>query len=107
MAKGDRHVLKTVYTKDVQIVSGSGCRFSDSEGNEYLDFFGQGNTMDEIISGFGKTGKMFAFEHCGVEPDIVVMGKGIVGFYPPMVVTKDEIDQAMAAFEDSVGEVLG
>ena len=41
----ERHVLKTVYTKDTQVVSGSGCRFKDSEGQEYLDFFGHANTL--------------------------------------------------------------
>jgi len=35
--------------------------------------------FDEVISGFGKSGKMFAFQHFNVEPDIVITGKGITG----------------------------
>ncbi|KEF62262.1 4-aminobutyrate aminotransferase [Exophiala aquamarina CBS 119918] len=37
---------------------------------------------DEVQSGFGRTGKMFAIEHYGVRPDILVMAKGIANGFP-------------------------
>ena len=38
--------------------------------------------VDEIQSGMGRTGKMFAFQHYGVQPDLVTLAKGIAGGVP-------------------------
>lgn len=38
--------------------------------------------LDEIQPGFGRTGKMFAFEHYNIVPDILVLGKGMAGGLP-------------------------
>jgi 4-aminobutyrate aminotransferase-like enzyme len=47
---------------------------------------------DEVQSGFGRTGKMFAIEHYGVEPDIMVTAKGIADGFPlAAFTTRDEI----------------
>ncbi len=39
---------------------------------------------DEVMAGFGRTGKMFAFEHGGIVPDIVTMAKGLTSSYAPL-----------------------
>jgi 4-aminobutyrate aminotransferase len=47
---------------------------------------------DEVQSGFGRTGKLFAVEHYGVEPDIICLAKGIASGLPlGAIVAKDEV----------------
>ncbi len=47
---------------------------------------------DEVQSGFGRTGKMFAIDHYDVEPDIMIMAKGIANGFPlSAFIARDEI----------------
>jgi len=52
---------------------------------------------DEVITGFGRTGKWFALEHWGVQPDIVSFAKGVTSAYLPLggVMVSREIHQAI------------
>ena len=54
------------------------------------DEFGILLIFDEIQTGFGRTGRMFAAEHLGVTPDILVLSKGMGGGFPIAAVVADD-----------------
>jgi 4-aminobutyrate aminotransferase len=59
---------------------------------EVCDRYGMLLVCDEVQSGMGRTGKMFAVEHWGVEPDIICLAKGIASGMPlGAIIAKDRV----------------
>jgi adenosylmethionine-8-amino-7-oxononanoate aminotransferase len=55
--------------------------------------------LDEVATGFGRTGKMFAAEHSGVRPDILILAKAITAGFAPMGATLTTAPVAEAMLE--------
>jgi adenosylmethionine-8-amino-7-oxononanoate aminotransferase len=66
------------------------------------DRFGLLLVADEVATGFGRTGAMFACERAGIVPDIIVLGKGLTGGALPMSVTL-VTDRVYDAFRADAG----
>jgi adenosylmethionine-8-amino-7-oxononanoate aminotransferase len=70
---------------------------------EWCDRTGALLIVDEVMTGFGRTGKMFASEHESVLADIVVLGKGLTGGYLPLAMTL-VTEEIFSRFDGSIGE---
>lgn len=62
--------------------------------------------VDEVVNGFGRTGKMFGHEHWGVDPDLVTMAKGIASAYMPVSATSVR-NEIFKEFLRDPGDKLG
>ena len=69
---------------------------------EICDRYGVLLIADEVINGFGRTGKMFAVEHWDVVPDIMTVAKGIISSYLPLAaaIATEEVAGAFADGDD-------
>ena len=67
---------------------------------EICDRYGVLLIVDEVITGFGRTGAWFASEHYGIEPDIMTMAKALTAGYVPMgaVIARPELIDALPVF---------
>jgi ornithine--oxo-acid transaminase len=72
---------------------------------ELCRHYGTYFVLDEVQTGFGRTGKMFALEHWGLEPDIVTVSKSLSGGYIPVgacLVSKEVYDSVFDSLEHAV-----
>jgi acetylornithine/succinyldiaminopimelate/putrescine aminotransferase len=91
---GDLDALeRQLRTEDVALfvvepIQGKGCNLPPAgylEGAQALcRRYGTLFCVDEVQTGFGRTGRMFAFEHWGLEPDLVPVAKSLSGGYVPV-----------------------
>jgi len=72
---------------------------------ELCDKYGILFVVDEVQSGFGRTGKMFAIEHWGVEPDLIALAKGIASGMPlgAMIVRQSMMDWQPGSHANTFG----
>jgi adenosylmethionine-8-amino-7-oxononanoate aminotransferase len=70
---------------------------------EWCDHAGILLIVDEVLTGFGRTGRMFAIEHDSVIPDVMILGKGLTGGYLPLAITL-VTEEVFARFDGPASE---
>jgi len=75
---------RQIEAEPLVIVEGRGSTVVDADGTAYLDAMAG---LWCVNIGYGRTGKMFAHQHYGVQPDMVTVAKGLVSAYLPIAAT--------------------
>ena len=103
----ERHHGETAALIVEPLVQGaSGMAMYDAEylrrARALCDRYGVHLIADEIMTGFGRTGSLFAHQQAGITPDFLLLSKGITGGYLPLscVMTRDAVYQAF--YDDDV-----
>ena len=110
----DLAALEALRREDVGVflvepVQGKGVNLPDpdylSGAQELCRRYGTLFALDEVQTGFGRTGRMFALEHWGLEPDIVTISKSLSGGYLPVgacLMSKEVYDNVFDSLEHAV-----
>lgn len=96
----------TIAAMMIETVTGTNGLLAPPKGylqglRKLLDKYGILLICDEVMCGWGRTGKLFAFEHGGIIPDIVTMAKGLTSSYFPLGVMAMR-DKVANHFKDNV-----
>ena len=104
LSRGERSAIAAVIIEPV-IQGAAGMRVwpagTFAALRDWCDEAGALLIADEVMTGFGRTGKMFAVEHENAIPDIMALGKGLSGGYLPLAVTLTR-EEIFSEFDGSV-----
>jgi len=90
MIEAHRHELAAVIVEPM-VQGAAGMQLADPDGLRALGAACRAHDVllicDEVATGFGRTGTLFASEQCALRPDLLVLGKGLTAGYLPMSAT--------------------